>query len=121
MTGTIGHVEVLAEDPAPLRDFYAAVFGWRVGSPDPDDPEQLEYSMVQIEDQDDAVSAGIGRLTPGFLPVTFYVQVDDLEAALRSIAARGGKTVTPPKELAPGKSLARFSDPAGNVIGLLQG
>ena len=121
MNGSIGHVEVLSEDPAPLRDFYAAVFGWKVGPVETDDPEQMEYAMVSIEDRPGAVSAGIGRRTSGFLPVTFYIEVDDLEAALRSVAERGGRTVTPPLRVAPATSLARFADPAGNVIGLVAG
>ena len=121
MSGTIGHVEVLSEDPAPLRDFYAAVFGWKVGPVETDDPEQMEYSMVSLEDRPGATTAGIGRRLPGFLPVTFYVQVEDLEAALSSIAEHGGRTVTPPKPVGPATKIARFADPAGNVIGLVGG
>ena len=90
MNGSIGHVEVLGEDPAPLRDFYSAVFGWQVGPVAADDPEQMGYAMVRIEEGPHAVSAGIGRRISGFLPVTFYIEVDDLEAALRSIAEKGG-------------------------------
>lgn len=121
MNGSIGHVEVLGEDPAPLRDFYSAVFGWQVGPVAADDPEQMGYAMVRIEEGPHAVSAGIGRRISGFLPVTFYIEVDDLEAALRSIAEKGGRTVTSPLRVAPATSLARFADPAGNVIGLVAG
>jgi hypothetical protein len=121
MNGSIGHVEVLGEDPAPLRDFYSAVFGWRVGPVATDDPEQMEYAMVQIGDGPGAISAGIGRRTSGFLPVTFYIQVDDLEAALASVSERGGRTVSPPLRVGPATSIARFADPAGNVIGLVAG
>jgi hypothetical protein len=120
MHGTIGHVEVLGEDPAPLRDFYSAVFGWQVGPVEEDDPEQLEYSMIRIEDRPDGVSAGIGRRPDAYLPVTFYVRVDDIEVALAGIEARGGRTVTSRKTVGPGVSIARFADPAGNVVGLLQ-
>ena len=84
-----------------------------------DDPEQMEYSMVQIEDGPHAISAGIGRRTDGLLPVTFYIEVDDLEAALRRVSEQGGRTVTPPLRIAPATSIARFTDPAGNVIGLV--
>ncbi len=121
MSGSIGHVEVLGEDPAALRDFYAAVFSWEVGPVATDDPEQMEYAMVRIEGGPHAVSAGIGRRTSGFLPVTFYIEVDDLDAALRSISEKGGRTVTPPLRIAPATSIARFADPAGNVIGLVAG
>ncbi len=121
MNGSIGHVEVLSDDPAPLRDFYSSVFGWKVGPVEIDDPEQMEYAMVSIEDGPGAVTAGIGRRPSAFLPVTFYIQVDDLGAALSSVAERGGRTVTPPKQVGPATLIARFADPAGNVLGLVSG
>ena len=120
MTNTIGHVEVLSDgDPAPLRDFYGSVFGWEVGPVDASDPEQLEYAMVRIEEGASAVTAGIGRKLAVQLPVSFYVQVDDLQATLDAIVARGGRTVTPPLQVGPATSIARFADPAGNVLGLM--
>ena len=121
MTATIGHVEVLSQDPAALREFYSAVFGWSVGPVATDDPEQMEYAMVQIEDGEDAVSGGIGRIAPGFLPVTFYLRVDDLQATLDGVEAQGGRTVTPPRKVGPVTAIARFADPAGNVLGLMKG
>jgi predicted enzyme related to lactoylglutathione lyase len=97
MTNRIGHVEVLSDgDPAPLRDFYGSVFGWEIGPVDTSDPEQSEYAMVRIDDGPGAVTAGIGRKLAAQLPVTFYVQVDDLQGCLEAITARGGRTVTPP-------------------------
>jgi predicted enzyme related to lactoylglutathione lyase len=120
MSNTIGHVEVLSDgDPAPLRDFYGSVFGWEIGPVDASDPEQMEYAMVRIEEGDGAITAGIGRKTPAQLPITFYVRVDDLRASLDAIAARGGRTVTPPLQVGPATIIARFADPAGNVVGLM--
>ncbi len=118
MSATVSHVEVLGEDPAPLRDFYASVFGWKVGPVATDDPENMEYAMVQIEEGEGAVTAGIGRRTGGFLPVTFYLRVDDIQATLDSISARGGRTVTQPVKVGPVTVIARFADPAGNIVGL---
>lgn len=120
MSNTIGHVEVLSDgDPTPLRDFYGSVFGWEVGPVDASDPEQMEYAMVRIEEGAGAVTAGIGRRPAAQLPVTFYVRVDDLGASLEAIAAQGGRVVTPPLQVGPGTSIARFADPTGNVVGLM--
>ena len=52
--------------------------------------------------------------------VTFYVQVDDLQAALDKVAGMGGSVIMPPMEIAPGMgSIAMFGDPADNTIGVV--
>lgn len=37
---------------------------------------------------------------------------------LKEIEARGGKTLMEPMEVPGGPTIAMFSDPAGNVVGL---
>ena len=49
--------------------------------------------------------------------VTFYVDVDDLQAYLDKIEGLGGKTIMPPTVL-PQVTLALFADPEGDVVGL---
>ena len=58
------------------------------------------------------VSSGL----PGLL---IYVMVDSIDATVNSIVAAGGKIVQPVGGDAP-EITARFSDPAGNVLGLYQ-
>ncbi len=58
---------------------------------------------------------------PETLAVTFYVRAEDLQATLDTISAQGGRTVTPPIRIGPETTIARFADPAGNVIGLVNG
>ena len=75
------------------------------------------------------VSANEGGIGGGVFPttedmparsyVTFYVQVDDLQAALDKVAGMGGNAIMSPMEIAPGMgSIAIFGDPADNTIGL---
>ena len=45
--------------------------------------------------------------------------VDDLQAAPDKAESLGGKTVAPPREVPGVVSLAYFSDPEGNIIGLI--
>jgi predicted enzyme related to lactoylglutathione lyase len=61
------------------------------------------------------VAGGIGR---GDSAVRFYIQVADLRAALDAVSKAGGREVMAPTEVAPNVSIATFSDPAGNVLGL---
>ena len=48
-----------------------------------------------------------------------YIMVDDAAATVEAIVAAGGKIVQPIGMDAP-EITARFSDPAGNIIGLYQ-
>ncbi len=67
-------------------------------------------------------------INDGFVPandgtsrVTFYAQVDDLQAYLDKAERLGGKAVLPPMEIPETVTLAMFSDPEGNLIGLIKG
>ena len=53
--------------------------------------------------------------------VTFYIQVDDIAAALEKVAKLGGKTVMGPMDVPDGPTLALFNDPQGNTVGLVTG
>jgi predicted enzyme related to lactoylglutathione lyase len=48
-----------------------------------------------------------------------YIMVDSVAATVDAVIANGGKLVQPIRMDAP-EITARFSDPAGNVIGLYQ-
>jgi uncharacterized protein len=51
---------------------------------------------------------------------TFYVTVPDVQEALDKVGKAGGATVTPPMDVPGGPTIAFFSDPAGNRIGLMK-
>ena len=53
---------------------------------------------------------------PGLL---VYVMVEDAEATIKAIEVNGGEIVQPIGGDAP-EITARFSDPAGNILGLYQ-
>ena len=50
--------------------------------------------------------------------LTFYAQVNDLQAYLKKAESLGGKTVIPPQEVPGMGHFAWFADPDGNVVGL---
>ena len=52
--------------------------------------------------------------------MTFYAQVDDLQAYLDKAEQLGGMTVMPPTEIPNVVTLAMFSDPEGNIIGMVK-
>ena len=49
-----------------------------------------------------------------------YVEVDDLQAYLDKIESLGGKTVVPITEIPNVVMFAHFTDPVGNLMGLVK-
>jgi uncharacterized protein len=113
MANPVAWFEVNGPDAGGLQRFYAEAFGWQIDASNP-----MNYGMVQAEEG--GISGGVGPSPDGSAQVTFYVSVPDLQAALDKIGQLGGKTVTPPMEVPDGPTLAYFSDPAGNRIGLMK-
>ena len=114
MANPVVHFEVAGKDAAKLREFYSELFGWKIDANNP-----MNYGLVEASEG--GLAGGIGPSPDGTPHVTFYVQVDDLQAALDKAEQLGGKTVNPPMEVPGGPSLAHFTDPEGNFVGLAKG
>ena len=52
-------------------------------------------------------------------PVAYW-HVPDIEAKLAEVTAAGATVKEPAHEVGPGRTVATFTDPDGNVLGLLQ-
>jgi predicted enzyme related to lactoylglutathione lyase len=114
MPNPVVHFEVLGKDAAALQAFYGQVFDWELN------PVMPTYAMVS-KGSEDGIAGGIGAPPDGSAGhVTFYVQVDDLAAALKQIEAAGGRTIQPPMDVPNGPSIALFADPEGHVVGLVK-
>ena len=109
------HLEIIGKDPTALRKFYAELFDWKVG--EPMGPEMGYYALVSPESS--GIGVGIGSEMGGGNRTTAYVEVADPKATLEQAAAMGGKVLMEPMEI-PGAdtTIAMFSDPEGNLIGL---
>jgi uncharacterized protein len=112
MPNPVVHFEVLGKDTETLSRFYGETFEWEMQSVMP------TYAMAQ---PGEGIPGGVGAAPEGPGHVTFYIQVDDLGAALEQIAANGGSTVQPPMDIPNGPSIALFADPEGHVVGLVKG
>jgi hypothetical protein len=109
MPNPVVHFEITGRDEVALGKFYAEAFGWRL-NPVPN------YTMVDSDGE--GIDGGIGRGDP---PVaTFYIEVDDPAAYLRKVEELGGKVVQDVTVIPGSVTIARFLDPAGNVIGLVK-
>jgi uncharacterized protein len=114
MGNKVVHFEMAGGDGKQLQEFYGKAFGWNI---DADNP--MNYGMVNADDA--GVAGGVSPAGPeGDSHLTVYIEVDDLQKALDEIEKLGGKTVNPPMEVPGGPTLAHFSDPAGNFVGLVK-
>jgi predicted enzyme related to lactoylglutathione lyase len=111
--GKVCYIEIPAVDVQRSADFYAEVFAWRI--------RKRGDGHLAFDDTTGQVSGSwvVGRPpspTPGLL---VYIMVDSVDATVAAVLAHGGELVQPVGVDAP-EITARFSDPAGNVIGLYQ-
>ena len=110
--GKICYVQIPAIDINRSASFYKEVFGWQIEHKDNGHiafHDGVEVSGMWVQ--------GMKATTePGLL---IYIMVDNINTTIDSIIANGGKIVQSIGKDAP-EVTARFSDPAGNVIGLYQ-
>lgn len=113
MANPVVHFEVVGRDADALAGFYGELFGWRSAA-----IEGMGYHMVEREEG--GIGGGIGSSQDGGAGhVTFYVQVDDPQAALDRAVALGGSVVAPVMSIPNTVTLALFADPEGHVVGLV--
>lgn len=111
MPRPVVHFEIRGKDGKRIQDFYARLFDWQVDANNP-----MSYGMVAPS------QAGVGGgITQSPEPmVTVYVEVPDLDEALRKAEGLGAKTVMGPQAVPGGPTIAMFQDPDGNAIGLIK-
>ena len=112
MANPVVRFEIGAADHQPLVKFYEDLFGWRLQA------IADGYTLVDTRGGR-GINGGIGRSNTGEPWSTFYVEVDDLQAALDRAEALGGRTAVPVIEL-PGMAFAMFDDPDGLLVGLMR-
>jgi hypothetical protein len=80
----------------------------------------MNYGMVETGGEG-GIGGGIFQAEEGAEPFVIpYIQVDDLQAYLDKVESRGGKTVMPSTEIPGVVTLAVFTDPQGNRIGMVK-
>ena len=111
--GKICYVEIPADDIERSVAFYQQVFGWTVRTRG-DGSRAFDDGVGQV--------SGAWRLNRK--PMTevgllIYIMVDSVAETVEKITEAGGGIVQPIGADAP-EITARFSDPAGNILGLYQ-
>lgn len=118
MMGRVVHFELPAADPDRAASFYRTVFGWEITPWE----GPLDYRTVSTgPESEPGIHGGIApkgdQPSPG---VTVTIAVTSVDQTLKDITSSGGRIVVL-KTVIPGVGyLARFMDPEGNVVGIIE-
>lgn len=118
--GKVYYLEIPAISIRRSADFYSKVFGWQI--------KRREDGSIAFDDPTGEVSGTwvVGRPASAEPGTLMFITVDNLPATIDAIIAQGGKIVdteageTMQSIGAVTPLIARFHDPAGNVLGLFQ-
>jgi uncharacterized protein len=117
------HVEVIGTDPAALRDYYGALFGWEFDtsgevSGEVSIPDDYGFTDGNVTDDGLGVPGGVGGGADYQPHALFYVSVPDVAAALRQAEELGGRRVLGPARAPSGLVVGQFTDPEGTLVGV---
>ena len=106
--------ELMTTDPEAAGKFYGAVVGWSISE---STPGEQDYRM--IERSDGGFAGGVfglkrQQLDHGAKPAWLgYIGVDDVDATVARIEAKGGRALMPAFDIPQGR-IAMVADPQGN-------
>ena len=112
MVGSFCHIEIKVKDLKIAQDFYGKIFGWKV--------EDMGSNYLGFS-TGNGVGGGFELNSKNWQdgPITLYIQVADIPAALKQITSAGGKTAKEKTEIGGGFGFyALFRDPFGNLMGI---
>ncbi len=115
MANKIVHWELMGPDGEQLKGFYDELFGWETEAV----PGFDEYHMVSGDKAGVGGAVGKGNEhMPQYQAM--YVEVDDIDKYLAKVGERGGATAVPRTVIPNTVTFALFTDPAGNLVGLVE-
>jgi len=118
--GVTSWIDVSVDDVAAAKDFYGRLFGWTFTQATPPGIP-VQYVIAQLDGQDAAGIGGPAEPTGSSHGAwSTYVAVDDIEAAIASVEAAGGRLVHPVEQAGEGGHNATVADPSGVEISLWQ-
>ena len=120
------HFEMPYENRQRMATFYQSAFGWQTqmfGA------EMGNYVMAMTTEMNGCVPTRPGAINGGFYekkpdwPAQYpsvVIAVDDIDAAMKQVAAAGGKVLGEPMKIPNVGEYVSFFDTEGNRVSLLQ-
>ena len=115
MGNVIDYIELAVDDLAEAKAFYSKALGWAFNDYGPD------YAGIKDPENPDHEFGGLSPHTPASRGegVLALVRSEDVEGALASVLAAGGRIAVELHEY-PGGRRFTFADPFGNILGVYQ-
>jgi len=123
--------ELLSNDADASKAFYETVIGWTVH---PADAGGMDYRMIDTSRDAGGNVPGGGNLVGGLMGLTdemkaggakprwlFYIGVDDVDATVAKIEAKGGGVLMPAFDMEGVGRMAFVHDPQGNPFYVMRG
>lgn len=115
--GEISWNELLTTDAKAAFGFYSELFGWKLLT----EMDMGPAGKYLIYGQGDKQYGGVMTKTPEMsFPScwVYYIQVDDIDAAIARATGKGAKKMMGPMEVPGGTRVAQLTDPQGAVFAL---
>src|SRR5439155_1371259 len=107
--------EINGPQPEQTAKFYAELFGWET------QPVPGGYILIDTH-AGGGINGGFGQTHEGQPPhVVFYAENPDIQKVLDKAESLGATTVVEVTEVPDMVTFAQFTDPFGNLVGLVQG
>ena len=113
MPNPVVHFEIASSGTEKLHKYYADLFEWHIDASNP-----MGYGVVDTKSET-GINGGISGTNGGPNMVSFYVEVEDIQAKLEQAQELGGSLVVPVTTIPGMVTFAMFTDPEGNCIGLV--
>lgn len=111
--GFFSWCELLTDDVAAAKAFYATLFGWTFV----DNPMGMDYTLIRAEDKEIGGIMAIPEAAKGMPPSWgTYVTVDDVDAVAEKAVELGGKVLVPPRDIPEVGRFCVIRDPRGAMI-----
>lgn len=108
------HFEIHSADPAKAVAFYEKVFGWKAHKWE----GPMEYWLLGTG-EGKGIDGGLMKSRDGNPRTVNTIEVQNVDEAAAKVTANGG-TIVVPKMAIPGVGwLAYFTDPTGNITGIM--
>ena len=114
MSGKVIHFEIPLNDTERGVAFYGKAFGWDLERWGP-----MDYWTTNAG-EGEGIGGGLTRRSEDSPTLTFYIAVDDIDAALQAVEAAGGRRLTERMPIPTMGWSALFEDTEGNRVGLFQ-
>ena len=90
---TIVHFDIATDNPQRAKEFYEALFNWKMESP----PGMTDYYLIETEDLagKKGVGGGLGKRGDPSQRITSYVGVDSIDKYSIRVEELGGKVIQP--------------------------